>query len=78
MRQRSCRFIITNIISYTCYQYLHRPKKSLKTLMTLITLITLMTLKSLKSLKKSPTRRLIQNSKSQIQNYLNVSRILST
>lgn len=75
MRQRSCRFIITNIISYTCYQYLHRPKKSLKTLMTLMTLMTLTTLKSL---KKSPTRRLIQNSKSQIQNYLNVSRILST
>lgn len=75
MRQRSCRFIITNIISYTCYQYLHRPKKSLKTLMTLTTLMTLMTLKPL---KKSPTRRLIQNSKSQIQNYLNVSRILST
>ncbi len=72
MRQRSCRFIITNIISYTCYQYLHRPKKSLKTLKTLMTLTTL------KSLKKSPTRRLIQNSKSQIQNYLNVSRILST
>lgn len=75
MRQRSCRFIITNIISYTCYQYLHRPKKSLKTLKTLMTLTTLTTLKSL---KKSPTRRLIQNSKSQIQNYLNVSRILST
>lgn len=75
MRQRSCRFIITNIISYTCYQYLHRPKKSLKTLKTLKTLMTLTTLKSL---KKSPTRRLIQNSKSQIQNYLNVSRILST
>lgn len=72
MRQRSCRFIITNIISYTCYQYLHRSKKSLKTLKTLMTLMTL------KSLKKSPTRRLIQNSKSQIQNYLNVSRILST
>lgn len=72
MRQRSCRFIITNIISYTCYQYLHRSKKSLKTLKTLMTLTTL------KSLKKSPTRRLIQNSKSQIQNYLNVSRILST
>lgn len=72
MRQRSCRFIITNIISYTCYQYLHRPKKSLKTLKTLMTLTTL------KSLKKSPTRKLIQNSKSQIQNYLNVSRILST
>lgn len=75
MRQRSCRFIITNIISYTCYQYLHRSKKSLKTLKTLKTLMTLTTLKSL---KKSPTRRLIQNSKSQIQNYLNVSRILST
>lgn len=71
MRQRSCRFIITNIISYT----LHRPKKSLKTLKTLKTLMTLTTLKSL---KKSPTRRLIQNSKFQIQNYLNVSRILST
>lgn len=72
MRQRSCRFIITNIISYTCYQYLHRPKKSLKTLKTLMTLTTL------KPLKKSPTRRLIQNSKFKIPNYLNVSRILST